>query len=58
MTEGPLLFYRAKIASGEIAADAAQARAAQRLQHLHEELADWRRHHARHPDHALTLVLT
>ncbi|MCE9648396.1 MAG: AFG1 family ATPase [Parvibaculum sp.] len=42
MTEGPLSFYRAKVASGEIAADVAQARAAQRLQHLHDDLADWR----------------
>jgi cell division protein ZapE len=41
MSQGPLHFYRARIASGEIAADAAQARAAQRLQHLHEELSDW-----------------
>lgn len=41
MIQGPLHFYRAKVASGEIAADAAQERAAQRLQHLHEELVDW-----------------
>lgn len=42
MVQGPLHFYRAKVASGEITADDAQERAAQRLQHLHEELQDWR----------------
>ena len=42
MGEGPLYFYRAKVVSGEIASDAAQERAAQRLQHLHEALVDWR----------------
>jgi cell division protein ZapE len=41
MSEGPLHFYKARIASGEIAADAAQARAVQRLQHLHDELTEW-----------------
>lgn len=41
MSDGPLHFYRAKIASGEIAQDAAQARAVQRLQHLHEDLTEW-----------------
>jgi len=41
MSEGPLHFYRARIEAGEIAADQAQARAAQRLQHLHDDLSDW-----------------
>lgn len=42
MTEGPLFFYCAKIVSGDIAADAAQGRAVQRLQHLHDDLIDWK----------------
>nr|RAW00792.1 cell division protein ZapE [Aerococcus urinae] len=42
MSKGPLSTYRRKIAKGEIAADAAQARAAERLQHLHDELAAWK----------------
>ncbi|MGV8997793.1 MAG: cell division protein ZapE [Parvibaculaceae bacterium] len=41
MSQGPIYFYRARIAAGEIAADAAQGRAAQRLQYLHDDLADW-----------------
>ncbi|MES1991475.1 MAG: cell division protein ZapE [Pseudomonadota bacterium] len=41
MSQGPIHFYRTKIEAGEITADAAQARAAQRLQRLHDDLADW-----------------
>lgn len=41
MSDGPVHFYRHKITSGEIAADAAQARAVQRLQRLHDDLAEW-----------------
>jgi len=42
MKRGPFEIYRDRIARGEIAEDAAQARAAARLQHLHDELAEWR----------------
>ena len=42
MNKGPLAAYRRKIEKGEIAADPAQARAAERLQHLAVELADWK----------------
>mgnify|MGYP000011710298 CR=1 FL=1 len=42
MNQGLLQIYRARVASGEIAADAAQERAVLRLQHLHEELNDWK----------------
>ena len=42
MKSGPLSAYRQKIAQGEIAADAAQAHATQHLQHLADELAEWR----------------
>lgn len=42
MISGPLPAYREKIARGEIAEDAAQAHVAARLQHLAEELAEWR----------------
>jgi cell division protein ZapE len=41
MSDGPIHFYRSRIASGEIAQDAAQARAVKHLQHLHDELGDW-----------------
>ncbi|MBX3493665.1 MAG: AFG1 family ATPase [Parvibaculum sp.] len=41
MSSGPLSSYREKIARGEIAEDAAQAHAAQHLQHLANELAEW-----------------
>ncbi len=41
MNPGPLPAYREKIARGEIAEDAAQARVAARLQHLADELAEW-----------------
>lgn len=42
MSKGPLSAYRKKVTKGEIAADAAQARAAERLQHLADELSAWR----------------
>lgn len=42
MSSGPLSAYREKIARGEIAEDAAQALVASRLQHLAEELGNWR----------------
>lgn len=42
MTSGPLPVYREKIARGEIAEDRAQANAAERLQHLADELAEWK----------------
>jgi cell division protein ZapE len=42
MISGPLPAYREKIARGEIAEDDAQAHAAERLQHLADELAEWR----------------
>ena len=42
MISGPLSAYRDKIARGEIAEDVAQAHAAERLQHLADELAEWR----------------
>ncbi|KAB7742366.1 cell division protein ZapE [Parvibaculum sedimenti] len=41
MMKGPLIVYRQRVEHGEIAADAAQARAAERLQHLADELAHW-----------------
>jgi cell division protein ZapE len=41
MSSGPLSVYRAKVARGEIAEDAAQAHAAERLQHLADDLGDW-----------------
>lgn len=42
MSKGPLAHYRRKVAKGEIAADPAQARAAEHLQHLADELLRWR----------------
>ena len=42
MTSGPLPAYRERIARGEIAEDAAQAHVAARLQHLADDLAEWR----------------
>lgn len=42
MSKGPLAAYRKKIEKGEIAHDAAQARAVERLQHLADELAQWK----------------
>ena len=42
MSKGPLAVYRQRVEKGEIAADAAQERAAERLQHLADELADWK----------------
>ena len=42
MTKGPLSAYRRKIEKREIASDPAQARAAERLQHLHDDLAHWK----------------
>ena len=42
MSSGPLAPYRERIARGEIAEDAAQAHAAERLQHLADELAEWK----------------
>lgn len=41
MNKGPLYTYRARVAAGDIAADPAQARAVQRLQHLHDDLSEW-----------------
>ncbi len=41
MSSGPLSAYRDKTARGEIAEDAAQAHAVQRLQHLAVDLAEW-----------------
>jgi cell division protein ZapE len=41
MHRGPLHSYRARVEAGDIAADPAQARAAQRLQHLHDDLSEW-----------------
>lgn len=41
MSSGPLFSYREKVACGEIAEDAAQAHAAQHLQHLADDLRDW-----------------
>src|SRR5690606_37054381 len=42
MSSGSLPAYREKIARGEIAEDAAQAFVASRLQHLADELGNWR----------------
>lgn len=42
MSSGPLIPYREKIARGDIAEDAAQAHAAERLQHLADDLAEWK----------------